>query len=192
MTQPVPAQSIRTLVLWTLWPLVAICVLTMLMAAMMWVFASILFTPETIDGMRLDPAFEHWPAEIWELVLAMPTLMLVTFAIALITLVICVGGLFRTRWGYWGLVGSFWLGVPVNLIGIVWHWRLIDRIYPALTSLLADYGLPGGDSGYWTTQLSGLMFGLVFAVGFGMTARQLQRPEVNAYFNRSSPAKSPE
>lgn len=184
-------QSIRTLVLWTLWPLVILSVLVMIMAGFMWFFSALLFTPELVADMRLDPAFERWPAELWELVLGMPTLMLVTLVAALVTLVICVGGLMRTRWGYWGLVVSFWLGVPLNLIGMIWHWRFVDRVFPALSALLADYGLPGGDSGYWTTQLSGVMFGLVFAVGFGLTARQMQRPEVNAYFNRATKTNNP-
>ncbi|WP_146151692.1 hypothetical protein [Ahniella affigens] len=190
-TMTTSPQSIRTLVLWTLWPLVVLCVLVMLMAGFMWFFSTLLFTPELIADMRLDPAFERWPAELWELILEMPTLMLVTFVAALVTLVICIGGLLRTRWGYWGLVASFWLGVPLNLLGIIWHWRFMDRVFPALSALLADYGVPGGESGYWSAQLSGVMFGLVFAVGFGLTARQLQRPEVNAYFNRATNPKAP-
>lgn len=176
---------------WTLWPLIVICVLSMVLAAVMWLFARTLFAPEIVAELRLMPEFTGWPDQLWSLIAHMPLLMEVTFVTAVVTLVICIGGLFRHRWAWWSLLACFWSGVPLNLIGIIWHWRLVDDIHPALEALLVQHGLPAVMLDYWAIQMSGVLFGLVFAIGFCLTARQWQAADIKSFFGRAIPAPTP-
>lgn len=175
-------EAIRKIVLWTAWPLVALCLLALLLALPMWLFYGFILTPDILAEMRRDPAFMTFPDEIWSIVASMPLLLEVTMLTALATLAICIGVLARQRWAYWGLLAMFWSGVPANLAGMVWHWRFVDRIHPSMAGMMEQLQLPAAMLDYWTMQVSGLVFGLVFAIGFGITARQWQAADIRAHF----------
>lgn len=184
-------EVLRKMVLWTAWPLIAMCVLAVIMALPMWIFYGVILTPDILEEMRRDPAFAAFPAEIWSLVASMPLLLEITLVMAFVTLVISIGVLARKLWGYYGLLACFWLGVPANLGGIIWHWLFIDRIHPSMAAMMEQLSLPAFLLDYWAVQVSGVMFGLVFAVGFGWTAWQWQRADVKSYFSDTTPSSGP-
>lgn len=184
-------EAIRKIVLWTAWPLVALGLLAILLALPMWLFYGFILTPDIIVEMRRDPAFVTFPDEIWSLVAGMPLLLELTLVAALATLAVCFGALARQRWGYYGLLAMFWSGVPLNLAGMVWHWQFVDRIHPSMAGMLEQLQLPAFFVDYWAMQVSGLMFGLVFAIGFGLTARQWQAPDIRAWFGANRPPETP-
>ncbi|MBK8284533.1 MAG: hypothetical protein IPK97_06395 [Ahniella sp.] len=184
-------EAVRKMVLWTAWPLIALGILALILALPMWIFYSVILTPDILVDMRRDPALAAFPAEIWALVASMPLLLEITMVTALLTMVIAIGVLTRKLWGYYGLLACFWLGVPANVAGIFWHWVFVDRIHPSMAAMMEQLSLPAFLLDYWTVQLSGVTFGLVFAVGFGWSAWQWQHADVKSYFSDTTPSSGP-
>lgn len=168
------------------WSMVVIAALGVLMAVIqvgavaylehLGVFQFILEAPEL-------PRAPNWLSWLLSNLLAISWVLL---ALSLLTLLAGIGLLGRRVWALWFSVTMFWIGALGNLVGIVLHaWLLHD--FREHMAGLPDWIVELVAANYWSAQISGAVFGLVFAAGFAWTAVKLQSAPVRAEFRGPLP-----
>jgi hypothetical protein len=163
------------------WSMVVLAVVGILMALVQVGLVAYLEHLEVFEFILEAPELSQAPAWLGWLLRHLLPLSWLLLALSLLTLLAGLGLLARRRWALWFSVAMFWIGALGNMVGIVLHaWLLHDfRVHLAG---LPDWIMDLMAANYWSAQISGALFGLVFAAGFAWTAVKLQSAPVRAEF----------
>ena len=167
---------------WAMIALGAICTLLSLMMAML---AVLLSGVDAADLLMEAPELQAAPSWMISLMINLMPLSLGALALSLITLVSGLALLARQSWSLWLSIAMFWIGAIGNLVGIVVH-AILLRDFRIHLAGMPEWIMQMIEANYWPSQISGALFGLVFAVGFGWTAWKLGSAEVRSEFIRRS------
>lgn len=153
------------------------------MSAVQALLAIVVFNDEVISMLRETPELSSMPdwLEYWlRHLLHLAGLVMLLAAMSIAS---GWGMLQRRRWALWFSVAMFWLGALGNLVGI-WMHALFLNNFSAYWQGLPEWTVRMVETNYWSAQISGAVFGAVFAIGFGWTAWKLATPTSQAEFNR--------
>ena len=166
----------------TAWSMVALAALTMLICVPLGMLG-LLITDELLDPMLAAPEFRGMPAVFFFFLRHMLAIAVFSFALAAATLVAGWGMLVRRRWALWFSIAMFWIGAAGNVVGIVAHAMILSDLHARAADLMPPLReMVQSVFWYWSSQISGVAFGLLFAFGFGWTAWRLGRPDTRAEF----------
>jgi len=165
----------------TAWSMIIIGVLGFCMSLLQGLMAMLLLKPEMLELLRETPEFAAMPPWMVFLMAHFLHLAVLAWLLSVLTAVAGWGLLQRMRWALWCSVIMFWLGSLTNLIGIWLHAVFLHHFryyWQGLPSWMIDLV----EANYWSTQITGFVFGAFFAVGFGWTAWKLGSPAVRVHF----------
>lgn len=179
MSAPAPRSLFVSV---TAWSLVALGVLGVLLALLTGLLALLIASSGGEDLFSEVPLFSLMPpALIW----LMHHLGLVAGVVLVASVAAIPLGLALKQRQEWARVASVWVCALLALLHVAavpWQWLEVDRWFESMRADLPWFARDGLDSFYWTTQLSGALFALVFAGAFAWTAWKLARPAVCAEF----------
>ncbi len=170
----------------TAWSIVVLAVVSGLIAILLSLLIGYLIHLEILDFMFEAPELAQAPAWLSALLRNLLPLSLALLALSLLTLWSGLALLARRIWALWFNIAVFWLGAIGNLVGIVVHAWLLHNFREHMAGL-PEWIMQLMAANYWSAQISGALFGLVFAVGFGWTAIKLQGAAVRAEFSGPTP-----
>ncbi len=176
----------RAFVRITAWSMVVLAVVCGLLAILLSLLVGYLMHLEILDFMLEAPELAQAPVWLKALFGNLLPLSLLLLALSLVTLWSGFALLARRPWALWFSIAMFWLGAIGNLVGIVVHAWLLHN-FRAHMAGLPEWVIQLMAANYWSAQLSGALFGLVFAAGFGWTALKLQSAAVRAEFSSLAP-----
>ncbi len=167
----------------TAWSMILIGVIGVLMSLMQGFLALTVFNSDMVQYLRESPELGTLPEWAWFPFSHLLAITLFMFMLSLLTVGIAWGLLQRQRWALWLTVGMFWIGSLGNLIGI-WLHAVFLHGFRAYAQGFPEWTIRMIEANYWSAQISGAVFGLVFAVGFGWTAWKLGAAATQAEFTQ--------
>jgi hypothetical protein len=165
----------------TAWSMIGLGVIGFMMGFLLGFLSLLLFNEETLQYLLESPEFSALPAWLKYLYTHFWALALGTMVMSVLTLIAGVGLLMRRHWALWFSIGMFWLGAAGNAVGI-WLHAVFVHDFRTYAQGLPEWVISMIESNYWSTQISGALFGAVFAVGFGWTAWKLNSIPVRNEF----------
>jgi hypothetical protein len=166
----------------TAWSMIALAALTMLLSVPQGMLGMLL-TDEVLAPMLEAPELRGMPAAFFWYFRHFVAIAVFSFVLGLLTLFAGWGMLKRRRWALWFSIAMFWVGAAGNIVGIGAHAIMLHDLHAGAAELMPPLReMVQSDFWYWSSQISGVAFGLLFAVGFGWTAWKLGRPETRAEF----------
>lgn len=167
----------------TAWSMIILGVLCAGMSLVQGFLALTLFNADVLEFMRESPELASMPPWLWYVLTHLLALSAVFFWLSMLTILAGWGLLRRQLWALWFSIAMFWLGSLSNLIGIWLHALFLNHLREFVQGV-PEWTIKMIEANYWSAQISGAVFGLVFAVGFGWTAWKLGSAPVQAEFAR--------
>lgn len=175
-----PAWSFVRLTGWSMIVLGALCAGMSMVQAFL---ALTVFNAEVLEFVRESPELAGMPQWFWFVLSHLLALSASFLWLSVLTAWAGWGLLQRQQWARWFSIAMFWLGSATNLAGIWFHFIFLNHFRNHAQGMPQWIGQLI-EANYWSAQISGAIFGLVFAAGFGWTAWKLGSPAVRAEFIR--------
>ena len=163
----------------TAWSLLVLGIVLGLLALLQGALALVMDLAGITTLVLADPSFAYLPASLDWLFRHLLLLSLMIVALSVVSVIAGVGLLRLRHWARRLSIALMAFGAVANLAGMVFQARLLtelrDRaeLLPApLDQLIVAH--------YWSSQISGAVFSLVFTLGFAWTAWRLCRADVRA------------
>lgn len=163
----------------TAWSLLVLGLLAGLLALLQGALAWFLDLSGITEQMLADPRIAVLPASIGWILSHLFGLSMAMLLLSLIAAAAGVGLLQRRDWGRKLSIGLMVVGAVAHLAGMVWQADLLAELRdraasmpPPLDTLITAH--------YWSSQISGALFALVFAAGFAWTAWRLMQADIRA------------
>jgi hypothetical protein len=167
----------------TAWSMIILGVLCAGMSVVLGFLALILTNPDVIADLREAPELAGMSGGFWFALEHMLALAAIALWMSVLTVLAGWGLLRRQLWSLWFSIAMFWLGSLSNLIGIWLHVLFLNH-FREFVQGVPEWTIQMIEANYWSAQISGAVFGLVFAAGFGWTAWKLGSAPVRAEFVR--------
>jgi hypothetical protein len=179
-----PSNNPWAFVRLTAWSMIIVGAVSVCMSLGTAFLALTVFRADVIDALRETPELAGMPEWLWLGISNLLILSVILIWASVLTALAGWGLLRRQAWALWFSIAMFWLGALSNLFGIWLHFVFLSNFRtsaPGMPEWIAQMM----QANYWSAQISGAVFGLVFAAGFGWTAWKLGTAPVRAEFTRS-------
>ena len=176
---PLPSTSFVKV---TGWSLIIVGVLGILMAGLLGFAWLLMLNAEEREMFATLPVFAMFPPSMQLLVRNVGWVSLIVLAMSVAAIPLGVAMMRRRPWAR---VASVWICVALaiaHFVAVPWQWFEVDAWFRSLRDELPWFARDGLDAMYWSTQISGAAFAVVFGLVFAWTAWKLGRPNVVAVF----------
>lgn len=165
------------------WSLIVLGALGMIMAGMQIFLAVFLEQSGVIDIIIKQPLMTYLPAWVPWIMQHLPELSVAMFGLFFFTVVTGWGLLQLREWARILAIAMMWLGFSTHIAGI-WAQALMlsqmrqyaQRLDEALALIMHTY--------YWTLQIGGALYGIIFAIGFAWVGWKFSTPAIRSQFHR--------
>lgn len=165
------------------WSLIVLGGLATIMAVLQIFLAVFLEQSGIIDFILEQPTPVYLPAWLPWVMQHLPGLSVAMLGLSILTVIIGWGLLKWREWARILAIFMMWLGFITHVAGLWAQARMLSQLRqyaPHLDETLALII----QTYYWTLQISGALFGVIFAIGFAWTGWKFSTPAIRSQFNR--------